>query len=290
MSTANIYTKEKVDELLDEVDGKFFVLPSNVTINTSGITIGGTTIGSGTTTTDTSTIKTKLVMSGRIEGDLMPISDNKYSIGGSLTGWNKLYVNQVGTIGSPVATLYGNTISFSTLNPTGSTSYIGGGSNKLDYIYVYNVGSSSNPVRYIYSNNFAYSTSSTGGSTYPLPHLAGCKKYTSYASSMVTTNTSLYIGNSYWNYKHTLLGSYQDLKICTGTFVKAGGDNARKTISFPISFTNAPLVFLQMGGGNSPGNIQYRNGELIAEITTSGFTTASSCSEQARMCYVAIGW
>lgn len=84
--TANIYTKEKVDELLHEVDGKFFVLPSNVTINTSGITIGGTTIGSGTTTTDTSTIKTKLVMSGRIEGDLMPVSDNKYSLGGSLTG------------------------------------------------------------------------------------------------------------------------------------------------------------------------------------------------------------
>lgn len=289
MSTANIYTKEKVDELLDEVDGKFFVLPSNVTINTNGITIGGTTIGSGTTTTDTSTIKTKLVMSGRIEGDLMPVSDNKYSLGGNLTGWNKLYVNQVGTIGSPVATLYGTTINFTTLSPTG-TSYIGGGSNKLDFIYVNSVGSSSNPVQYIYSQNFAYKTSSTGGSTYPLPHLAGCKKYTSYASSMVTTNTTLYIGNSYWNYKHTLLGSYQDLKICTGTFVKAGGDNARKTISFPISFTNAPLVFLQMGGGNSPGSVQYRNGELIVEITTSGFTTASSCSEQSRMCYFAIGW
>ena len=107
---------------------------------------------------------------------------------------------------------------------------------------------------------------------------------------MVTTNTTLYVGNSYWNYDCTHLGTYQNLKICTGTFVKAGGDNARKTISFPISFTNAPLVFLQMGGGNSPGNIQYRNGELVAEITTSGFTTASSCSEQARMCYIAIGW
>ena len=33
MSTANIYTKEKVDELLNNLNSKFFILPSNITIN-----------------------------------------------------------------------------------------------------------------------------------------------------------------------------------------------------------------------------------------------------------------
>lgn len=246
MSTANIYTKEKVDELL----GKFFTLPSNVTINTNGITIGTTQITSaqisvGESTTSKSTINTTLVLKGTVQGDIIPLSKSVYDLGQSDRKWQ--------------------------------------------YLWVDNIGSSSYPSSGIYSSRFAC----RGGlpsQVFPLIHMENCKKYSSYASSMVVNNTTSYIGNSYWNYGYSPIGTYQVLKICMGTFVKAGGDNARKTVSFPINFASAPLVILQMGGGNSPGNIQYRNGELVAEITQSGFTTASSCSEQARMCYIAIGW
>ena len=44
-----------------------------------------------------------------------------------------------------------------------------------------------------------------------------------------------------------------------------------------------------MGTGNAPGNIQYRDGEMVGSITTTGFTHYSGCTEQARMCYIAIG-
>ena len=244
MSTANIYTKEKVDELLNNLNGKFFILPSNVTINTNGITIGRTTVDDSSITTGTSTIKTTLVLSGTVQGSIIP------------------YANTYQTIGTA--------------------------DNKWDVLWAENIGTSSYPIYGVYSQMFVYKTGNNG-SSYPLMHMIGCKNYSSNANSMVTTNTSAYIGNSYWSYDCSHFGTYQTLKICTGTFVKAGGDNARKTVSFPITYTNAPLVILQMGGGNAPGNIQYRNGELIAEITTSGFTTASSCSEQVRMCYFAIG-
>ena len=244
MSTANIYTKEKVDELLNNLNSKFFILPSNITINTNGITIGSTTVDDSSITVPTSTIKTKLILNGTIEGNIIP------------------FANTYQTIGTA--------------------------SNKWDVLWADNVGTSSYPILGVYAQQFVYKTGNNG-SGYPLMHMMNCKKYTSYASSMVINNTTSYIGNSYWSYDCTHYGTYQTLKICTGTFVKAGGDNARKTVSFPVSFASAPLVILQMGGGNAPGNIPYRNGELVAEITTTGFTTASSCSEQARMCYIAIG-
>lgn len=44
-----------------------------------------------------------------------------------------------------------------------------------------------------------------------------------------------------------------------------------------------------MGTGNAPGNLQYRDGEMVGNITTTGFTHCSGCSEQSRMAYVAIG-
>ena len=50
-----------------------------------------------------------------------------------------------------------------------------------------------------------------------------------------------------------------------------------------------PLVLLQMGTGNAPGDIKYRDGELVGQITTTGFTHKSGCTEQSRMSYIAIG-
>ena len=84
MSTANIYTKEKVDELLS----KFFVMPSNVTINTNGITIGTTQITSaqisvGESTTSKSTINTTLVLKGNVQGNIIPLSKSVYDLGQS---------------------------------------------------------------------------------------------------------------------------------------------------------------------------------------------------------------
>lgn len=84
MSTANIYTKEKVDELL----GKYFILPSNVTINTNGITIGTTQITSaqisvGESTTSKSTINTTLVLNGTVQGNIIPLSKSVYDLGQS---------------------------------------------------------------------------------------------------------------------------------------------------------------------------------------------------------------
>lgn len=81
MSTANIYTKEKVDELLNNLNGKFFILPSNVTINTNGITIGRTTVDDSSITTGTSTIKTTLVLSGTVQGSIIPYANTYQTIG-----------------------------------------------------------------------------------------------------------------------------------------------------------------------------------------------------------------
>ena len=74
MSTAQFYTKEKVDELL----GKYFILPSNITINTNGITIGDTTIGSGSITTSTITVKNSGII-----GSLYPAASSSKRIGDS---------------------------------------------------------------------------------------------------------------------------------------------------------------------------------------------------------------
>lgn len=86
------------------------------------------------------------------------------------------------------------------------------------------------------------------------------------------------------------VGSKKDLKIAIGTYVKAAGDNATHTVSFAITFTSPPLVLLQMGTGNAPGNIQYRDGEMVGKITTTGFVHCSGCTELSHMCYIAIGW
>lgn len=83
MSTANIYTKEKVDELLNNLNSKFFILPSNITINTNGITIGRTTVDDSSITVPTSTIKTKLILNGTIEGNIIPFANTYQTIGTS---------------------------------------------------------------------------------------------------------------------------------------------------------------------------------------------------------------
>ena len=79
MSTANIYTKEKVDELL----GKYFVKPSNITINTDGIAIGSTSITSSNISASMMTISLRLYLNGDIHGNIVPDSDSGYSLGTS---------------------------------------------------------------------------------------------------------------------------------------------------------------------------------------------------------------
>ena len=118
-------------------------------------------------------------------------------------------------------------------------------------------------------------------------------KYTSsspsFASAMSTTNTTSNKAGVGWRLVARKSGK-KDLIICIGTYVKPGGDNATATVSFPLTFSRPPLVFIQMGTGNGASWGQYRDGDLVGSLTVSGFTTASGCGEQSRMCFFAIGW
>ena len=105
---------------------------------------------------------------------------------------------------------------------------------------------------------------------------------------MNSTSTTSYIYSGCWGLDP--VGSGKDLKIAIGTYVKPIGDNTTSTVSFAIRFTNPPLVILQMGYGNSPRPMEYRDGEMVSNITTTGFTHYNGCTEQARMAYIAIGW
>lgn len=109
-----------------------------------------------------------------------------------------------------------------------------------------------------------------------------------FGAAMNNTSLSSYIYSGCWGLD--TVGGKKDLKIAIGTYVKPAGDNATYTVSFAIRFTSPPLVLLQMGTGNAPGNIQYRDGEMVDNITTTGFTHYSGCTERSRMAYIAIGW
>lgn len=119
------------------------------------------------------------------------------------------------------------------------------------------------------------------------------KQYTSsspaFGSAMSTTSTTSYKSSVGWKLVTTRSGD-KDLIICIGTYVKSSGDNSTTSVSFPMTYSRPPLVFLQMGRGNGASWGQYRDGELVNNITTTGFTTYSGCGEQSRMCYIAIGW
>ena len=105
---------------------------------------------------------------------------------------------------------------------------------------------------------------------------------------MNSSSTTSYIYSGCWGLDP--VGSGKDLKIAIGTYVKPIGDNTTSTVSFAIRFTSPPLVILQMGYGNSPRPMEYRDGEMVSNITTTGFTHYNGCTEQARMAYLAIGW
>lgn len=111
----------------------------------------------------------------------------------------------------------------------------------------------------------------------------------SFGSAMSTTSTTSYKSSVGWRLVTSKSGD-KDLIICIGTYVKSSGDNSTTSVSFPITYSKPPLVFLQMGTGNGASWGQYRDGELVNNITTTGFTTTSGCGEQSRMCYFAIGW
>ena len=111
----------------------------------------------------------------------------------------------------------------------------------------------------------------------------------SFGSAMSTTSTTSNIAGVGWRLVTSKSGD-KDLIICIGTYVKSSGDNSTTSVSFPLTFSKVPLVFIQMGTGNGAPWGQYRDGDLVGTITTSGFSTTSGNGEQSRMCYFAIGW
>ena len=111
----------------------------------------------------------------------------------------------------------------------------------------------------------------------------------SFGSAMSTTSTTSNITGVGWKLVTSKSGD-KDLIICIGTYVKSSGDNSNTSVSFPLIFSRPPLVFLQMGTGNGASWGQYRDGELVATISSSGFNAYSGCGEQSRMCYIAVGW
>ena len=44
-----------------------------------------------------------------------------------------------------------------------------------------------------------------------------------------------------------------------------------------------------MGTGNAPVALDYRDGDIVGNITTTGFTHVNGSTEQSRMAYIAIG-
>lgn len=110
-----------------------------------------------------------------------------------------------------------------------------------------------------------------------------------FGSAMSTTSTTSKIAGVGWRLVTSKSGD-KDLIICIGTYVKSSGDNSNTSVSFPLTYSKVPLVFLQMGTGNGASWGQYRDGECVGTITTSGFSTTSGCGEQSRMCYIAVGW
>lgn len=112
---------------------------------------------------------------------------------------------------------------------------------------------------------------------------------TTSVTSMDLNNGSPTSSNSVIRFNKATSSGNQSLQICYGYFVKAAGDNSTKTVTFKKSFNVAPMVITQEGTYNAPGNLTYRNAQLVGSITNTGFTLQSSCSEQSKVGYIAVG-
>ena len=205
------------------------------------------------------------------EGDLVTNGSNAHDLGSRNSLWRGVYAS----------ILYPNYIGSNLVPENNNSLNIGSSTYSWKNLY----------VKYINGAQLDWDCSINGNG---MLCYMGSSAYSSYGDAMSTTDTTHYIEGCYYRLDATDATNnrgYSQLTIKYGTFVKSSGDNTGKTITFSGSaFVYPPIVIMQAGSGNAPQLTQYRNTNTVGQITTTGFLCSSGCSEETRMCYIAIGF